>query len=138
MIDGALAAVFVTARGDAMATGLTVGIGGIAGAAAGVAADRRSEGVATLPRGKLAYLTVTADQVVILRAKRGAFKPKATDEVMVELPRSEIASAHYRKGKVVGILELALSDGQTWAFDVGRAFATGGMRVAHELGATVD
>src|SRR5687767_9659414 len=111
MTDGALAGVFVTARGDAMATGLTVGIGGIAGAAAGVAADRRSEDVATLPRGKLAYLTVTADQVVILRAKRGAFKPKATDEVMVELPRSELAAAHYRKGKVVGVLELALSDG---------------------------
>jgi hypothetical protein len=137
-IPGALAGVFVTSRGDAIATGLTVGIGGIAGAAAGVAADKRSAGVATLPRGKLGYLAVTADDVVIVRAKRGAFKPKATDDVVLQLPRTELTASRYRKGKAVGVFELVLSGGETWAFDVGRAFASGAMRVAHELGTTVE
>jgi hypothetical protein len=138
-IPGALAGVFVTSRGDAIATGLTVGIGGIAGAAAGVAADSSAgAGAATLPRGKLGYLAVTANDVVIVRAKRGAFKPKATDEVVLQLPRTELTASRYRKGKAVGVFELVLSDGETWAFDVGRAFATGAMRVAHELGTTVE
>lgn len=137
-IDGALAGAFVASRGDAMATGMTVGIGGLVGAAAGAAADRRSGGVATLARGKLGYLAVTADRVVIVHAKRGAFKPKATGEVIAELPRAELASARYRKGKVVGVFELELADGQTWAFDVGRAFAAGATKVANELGATVE
>ena len=137
-IEGALAGVFVAARGDAMATGLTVGIGGVVGAAAGAAADRRSGGVATLERGKLGYLAVTADRVVIAKAKRGAFKPKVTGEVIAELPRAEVASSRYRKGKVVGVFELELADGQTWAFDVGRAFASGATQVATELGSAVE
>ena len=134
----ALEGVFVTARGDAWATGLTVGIGGVAGAAAGVAADKRTEGATSLRRGELGYLSVTQDSVRIGKAKRGAFKPKATGEVIAEVPRSELRASRYKRGKLVGVFELDLSDGTQWAFDVGKAFASSANRVAHALGSEVS
>lgn len=134
----ALEGVFVTARGDAWATGLTVGIGGVAGAAAGVAADKRTEGATTLRRGQLGYLSVTQDSVRIGKAKRGAFKPKVTGEVIAEVPRSELQASRYKRGKLVGVFELDFSDGSQWSFDVGKAFAGPAGRVAQALGSEVS
>ena len=137
----AIEGVFVTARGDAWATGLTVGIGGVAGAAAGVAADKRTERAeraATLKRGELGYLSVTQNTVRIGKAKRGAFKPKVTGEVIAEAPRSGLQASRYKRGKLVGVFELDFADGSQWAFDVGKAFAGSATKVAQALGSDVS
>lgn len=137
--DQAVAGAFVTRRGDAWATGLAAGLGGLVGAAAEAAADKRSAGgAASLERGALAYLAVLPESVVVFRAKRGALKPKALDDIVVEVPRAEVQRARYKKGMAVGVFELEFADGSTWAFDVGRAFAKSAGQVAAALGATVD
>ena len=136
--DSALAGVFVTSRGDAWATGLTVGIGGVVGAAAGAAVDKKKAAPSPLAAGDLAYLAVMPDTVAVFKAKRGALKPKATDELLGEAARSELRAARYKKGKMVGVFELDFSDGSSWAFDVGRPFAKHATEVAKLLGAQTD
>ena len=137
--DQAIAGVFVTRRGDAWATGLAAGLGGLVGAAAEAAAQKRSGGgAASLERGALAYLAVLPESVVVFQAKRGALKPKALDEIVVEVTRAEVRAARYKKGMAVGVFELEFADGSAWAFDVGRAFAKSAGQVAAALGATVS
>ena len=137
--DQAVAGVFVTRRGDAWAAGLAAGLGGMVGAAAQAAADKRSaSGARSLEQGALAYLAVLPESVVVFQAKRGALKPKALDDIVVEVPRTEVQAARYKKGMAVGVFELEFADGSTWAYDVCRAFAKSAGKVAAELGATVD
>lgn len=50
-------------------------------------------GSSPLASGDIAYLGVTADAVILFRAKRGLFKPRATDERIAQAPREETASA---------------------------------------------
>jgi hypothetical protein len=136
--DSALAGTFVTSRGFAWGTGLTVGIGGVVGAAAGAAVDKRTAAPSPLNRGDLAYLAVMPESVALFKAKRGALKPKVTDELLAEVPRSELQASRYDKGKMVGVFELQFSDGSSWAFDVGRAFAKSATEVATALGAHTE
>jgi hypothetical protein len=132
--DAALAGVIVTSRGNAWGTGLTVGIGGVVGAAAGAAVDKRTQAPSPLASGDLAYLAVTPDAIAVFKAKRGALKAKKTEELLGQVPRSELRASRYKKGKMVGMLELDFSDGSSWAFDVGRAFAKDATEVASVLG----
>ena len=136
--DSALAGVFVTSRGNAWATGLTVGLGGAAGATAGAVVDKRTAAPSPLAAGDLAYLAVTPDAVAVFKAKRGALKAKTTDELLGQAPRSDVRASRYKKGKMVGVFELEFSDGSTWAFDVGRAFAKNAGQVADVLGSETD
>lgn len=135
--DKAIAGVFLTSRGEAWATGLTVGIGGIAGGLAGAAVDKMKSAPSPLKRGELAYLAVFPDSVTIFKAKRGALKPKATDDVLASVPRAQLRASSYHKGKMVGVYALEFTDGSSWKFDVGRAFAKGGTQVAEALGSDV-
>ena len=132
------AGVFVTARGDAMATGLTVGLGGVVGAAAGVAVDKATAGPATLAKGQLGYLALDDDAITLVQAKRGAFKPKATDTLVARAPRSQLQASRYKRGKMVGVFELRFTDGAHWAFDVGRAFSGSATELARALGSTME
>ncbi len=136
--DEVLAGVFVTSRGNAWGTGLTVGLGGVVGAAAGAAVDAKKAAPSPLAAGDLAYLAVLPDAVAVFKAKRGALKPKATDEVLGQAPRSEVRGSRYSKGKMVGVFELEFSDGSSWAFDVGRPFAKQAGQVASLLGSQTD
>lgn len=136
--DDALAGVFVTSRGNAWATGLTVGIGGAVGAAAGAAVDKRKSAPSPLGPGDLAYLAVLPDDVAVFKAKRGALKAKPTDELLGQAPRAAVRSSRYKKGSMVGVFELAFSDGTTWAFDVGRPFAKKATEVANLLGSEIS
>jgi hypothetical protein len=136
--DNALAGVIVTSRGNAWATGLTVGIGGVAGAAAGAAVDKHTAAPSPLAAGDLAYLAVTPEAVEVYKAKRGALKPKVTDELLGRCPRGDVTASRYKKGKMVGVFELDFADGSSWAFDVGRAFAKGAGEVAGALGSQTE
>lgn len=132
--DDAQAGVFVTSRGGAWATGLTVGIGGVVGALAGAAVDKAKAAPSPLNKGDLAYLAVLPNDVAVFKAKRGALKPKATDELLGAAPRTAVSSARYKKGGVVGVFELAFADGSSWSFDVGRPFAKKATEVVQLLG----
>ncbi len=73
-------------------------------------------------------------QLVLFRGKRGAFKPKPTDEIVVSAPRSAVRSAVINKGRIGAVLEIAFSDGSSWQFDVVRVNLNSAQRVAGALG----
>jgi hypothetical protein len=87
-----------------------------------------------LAKGQIAYLAVFADQVILFRAKRGALKPKATDEVIAAAARTELRSATVEKGRIAGVLTLTFADGGAWAFDVPKVHLSGAERIAADLG----
>jgi hypothetical protein len=94
--------------------------GGLIGSAAGnvgmVRGDK--EEAATPAFGQLGYLAVTADDVALVRAKRGAMKPKIVDEVVGRKPRNEVQSVDYDKGSLKGELKIHFADGSRWEFEI--------------------
>jgi hypothetical protein len=101
-------------------------------AASSIAASSQPD-ASPLAKGQIAYLAVFADQVILFRAKRGALKPKATDEVIASAARSELRTAAVDKGRIAGVLTLTFADGSTWAFDVPKVHLSGADRVATDL-----
>lgn len=87
-----------------------------------------------LVQGQIAWLGVFADQIVLFKAKRGAMKPKPTDEVLATAARTEIRGAAVAKGRIAGVLEITFTDGGSWAFDVPKVHLAGAERIAADLG----
>jgi hypothetical protein len=130
----ALAATFVEPRG--MVRSVVAGVAGrevlgAAGFAVGsAAASAGTAGSSPLRQGQIAYLSVFADQLVLFHAKRGAFRPKPTDEEIASAPRSTIVSAKLEKGRIASVLEISFVDGTTWAFDIPKLHLAGAQQVA--------
>jgi len=117
----AIAGTFVEPRGMIRSVvASTVGreVLGAVGAAAAAAASRETADASPLHKGQIAYLSVFAEEIVLFKAKRGAFSPKPTGEVIAAAPRSVARSAQITKGRIAGVLEISFADGSTWAFDV--------------------
>jgi hypothetical protein len=98
-------------------------VGGAAGAAiggGGVASE-----ASPLRRGQIAYLAVFPEELVLFNAKRGAFAPKPTTEVIAASPRTAVGSAKVERGMIAGVLQISFADGSTWEFDVPRVHLAG-------------
>jgi len=95
---------------------------GLAGhVAARVAAGSETKGAPDLPDfGRVAYLAVSATDVVLVRTKTGAFKMSPTDEVLARAPRSEMASSELDEGKLLSHLKITFAGGVAWQFDIPR------------------
>ena len=94
-INAAIASTYVEPRGAvagaiARVAGREVA-GAVGGALAGGAADKAPK--SPMGAGKIGFLAVFPDEVVLFAGKRGAFKPKPTSEVIGEMPRASVASA---------------------------------------------
>ena len=94
-------------------------------------------GSSPLRQGQIAYLSVFADELVLFHAKRGAFRPKPTDEAIASAPRSSVESARLEKGKIAGVLEISFAGGSTWAFDVPKVHLGGARQIAATLAPAV-
>jgi hypothetical protein len=122
-IKNALASTFVEPRGSARqmiaraAGGEAFGVLGRAAAGLGTEPGKKSP----VEAGKIGFLAVFPEEVVLFAGKRGAFKPKPTEDVIASVPRTAIASAELEKKAVKGFLILALRDGEKWEFDMPRA-----------------
>jgi hypothetical protein len=133
----AIAATFVEPRG--MIRSVVVGVAGreilgaVGLAAASAAASTGTAGASPLRAGSIAYLSVSADDLVLFHAKRGAFRPKATDEVVASAPRSTVERATLEKGRIAGVLEISFAGGSTWAFDIPKVYLSGAQQVAAVL-----
>jgi len=143
--NGTLAGTFVEPRGTikSIIAGGTQNVFGTAsravGAAMGEAADRDMSGSSPLKKGDIAYLGVTPDAVILFRAKRGAFKPKATAEPIATASRSETASASIAEGRLgSAALSIAFRDGTTWTFDIPRVHLKGAREIAAVLGSATS
>src|SRR5690348_17838107 len=102
----------VTSKGRAKAimTGAVVGqvAGSIGKVGAEMGAERKGEGASPMPAKAfaLAYLAVTADELVLLEAKNGLIGPKAVG-VLATAPRSDVAGVEFGEGKLQAPLKLS-------------------------------
>jgi hypothetical protein len=134
----ALAGTFVEPRGMirsvvARTAGRELG-GLVGGVIAGGAADRQDDS-SPLKKGDIAYVGVLADEVVLFKAKRGAFKPKPLDEQIASAPRAEVLAATLEKGRLAGVLELSFASGASWTFDIPKVHLKGAASIAETLSA---
>jgi F0F1-type ATP synthase membrane subunit c/vacuolar-type H+-ATPase subunit K len=134
-IRSAIASTYVEPRGAgrAMVARIAGGevLGAVGGALAGTAA--RTPDKSPVKAGKIGFLAVFPEEVVLFAGKRGAFKPKPSDEVILSLPRSSVSSAALEKKAVKAVLTLSLSDGEKWEFDMPRVHIKAAEKVAQAL-----
>jgi hypothetical protein len=138
MADDALAGAFVEPRGMIRSVVAATAGREVLGALGSISAERAAssptEGASPLKKGEIAHLSVSRDQVLLCKAKRGAFKPKSTDDVIASAPRTAVRSARVEKGKIAGVLQLSFEDGSSWAFDVPKVHLKGAHQIESELG----
>jgi hypothetical protein len=108
-------------------------MGALGSIGAASAASAGTEGASPLKKGEIAYLSVSGDQVVLCKAKRGAFKPKPTEEVIAAAPRAAVRGATIEKGRIAGVLKLSFEDGSNWEFDVPKVHLKGAQQIESAL-----
>jgi hypothetical protein len=137
MSEEVVAATFVEPRGMVRSIVAEVAgrevLGALGALSASQAASSGTAGASPLKKGEIAHLSVSSDQVLLCRAKRGAFKPKPTDDVIASAPREAVRSAAVEKGRIAGVLSLSFSDGSSWAFDVPKVHLKGAEQIAAAL-----
>jgi hypothetical protein len=132
-----LAATFVEPRGAIRS--VIVGTIGreVAGAVGSVTASPGSPGKdagsSPLAAGAIGYLAVFDDQLVLYRGKRGAFKPKPTEEVVAVAPRAAITGAILDRKKIAGVLTVTFADTDAWTFDIPKIHLGGAETIARTL-----
>jgi hypothetical protein len=133
-IKSAIASTYVEPRGSIRAVVAKVAGGQALGAAGAAIAGTatRSEG-SPVKAGGIGFLAVFADEVVVVRGKRGALKPKPTEEVIARAPRSSLSSAELDRKAVKGTLTLSFADGEKWEFDMPRVHLKAAEKVARAL-----
>lgn len=117
-----------------------MGAGGLVGAALAARQDKKGGAPAVDLGGQMGFLNVTSERVTLLKTKKSlvALKPKVLDDVIAEVPRSDIASSSLSKGKIVSVLELSFADGSSWEFDVARQHRKDAEQVAQALGSSIE
>jgi hypothetical protein len=110
-------------------------LGALGSITADQAASAGTAGASPLKKGDIAYLSVSGDQVVLCKAKRGAFKPKPTEEVIASAPRASVRGAAIEKGRIAGVLKVSFEDGSSWEFDVPKVHLKGAQQIETALAA---
>jgi hypothetical protein len=134
-----LATSFVEPRGTiksivAGAIGRELG-GGLTAATAAHGVEQDSAGASPLAKGQVGYLVAFDDQIVLYRAKRGAFKPKPSDEVLATAPRASVTGAELERKKLSGVLTVRFADASEWTFDVPKIYLSTAEGIAAALSA---
>ena len=109
-------------------------IGAVGGASAQHAAESQHAGSSPMRAGQIAYLSLGDGQLTLFRAKRGAFRPKKTDEQIASAPRSSVRGAGLERGRIAAVLEVTFEDHSTWSFDVPKVHISGAEALVAELG----
>jgi hypothetical protein len=109
-------------------------LGAVGAASAQHAAESQHAGSSPMRAGQIAYLALSGQALTLFRAKRGAFRPKATDDVIAAAPRASVGTATLERGRLAGVLEVSFHDGSTWAFDVPKVHLSGADAIATALG----
>ncbi|HEY1833515.1 MAG TPA: hypothetical protein VGG08_03700 [Solirubrobacteraceae bacterium] len=108
-------------------------LGAVGSVSAQHAVESKEAGSSPMRAGQIAYLGLNGDELTLLRAKRGAFRPKATDEVIAVAPRASVNGAVLERGRLAGVLTVSFSDGSDWAFDVPKVHLSGAEEIAAAL-----
>ncbi len=133
----AIAATFVAPRGMIRGAVAQVAAREVMGAVGHMTASSpgsaSKNGSSLLRKGQIGHLSVLTDQVVLFRARRGAFRPKPTEETIASAPRESVHSAKVDKKRIAGVLEIRFVDGSSWSFDVPKIHLPGALRIAAAL-----
>ncbi|MGH3119140.1 MAG: hypothetical protein ACRDQ2_18890, partial [Gaiellales bacterium] len=115
------------------------GAGGLVGAALAARQDKKGGVPAIDLGGQMGFLNVTSAGITLFKTKKSlvGLKPKVSEEVIAEVPRSDIASSSFTKGKIVSVFEFGFSDGSSWEFDVARQHRKDAEQVAQALGSSM-
>jgi len=106
-----------------------------AGLTVAAKADGQMASSSPVAAGSIAYLGVTPDAVILFRAKRGLLKPKATDELIANAPRTEVASAVVAEGRLASVLTVTFTDQSSWTFDIPKIHLKGAREIVAALSA---
>lgn len=109
--------------------------GGLGALAASRGADQPSDSSSPLAKGQLGYLVAFDDQIVLYRAKRGAFKPKPSEEIHATAPRGSVTGADLERKKLSGVLTVQFTDGNDWTFDVPKIYLSTAEAIVSALNA---
>jgi hypothetical protein len=109
-------------------------LGAVGGISAQHAAESRDAGSSPIRAGQIAYLGLSNEELTLFRAKRGAFRPKPTDEVIAVAPRTSVSAAGLERGRLAGVLQVTFTDGSTWAFDVPKIHLSGAEAIVVAIG----
>ena len=138
-----VAGTFVNPKG--MAKKMTASVaGGVVGGAIGSAGASAATGgayagAADVPEfGRVAYVAVSAGEIVLVKTKSGMMKMKITEEVLARAPRTEIASVELDAGRLLSHLRIGFADGMQWEFDVPKANQKAAKGFVAALGGTVS
>ncbi len=128
---------FVARRGS-IGAGAAMGAGGLVGAALAAHQDKKAGVPAVDLGGQMGFLSVTPAGITLYKTKKSlvGLKPKVSDEVIAEVPRSQVASSSLSKGKLISVFELGFTDGSSWEFDVARQHRKDAEQVARALGSS--
>ncbi|HEY1989964.1 MAG TPA: hypothetical protein VGG43_10900 [Acidimicrobiales bacterium] len=115
-------------------------VGGVVGATVGAATSAiqtgRSDSSGRPPIGNVGYLAVTGTEIALIRAKPGALKAKIVDEVLITVPRADIARVDFDGGIALSRMTVCHTDGTIWEFEAPRVYKQTLQAVAQELGAS--
>jgi hypothetical protein len=134
-LKNALASSYVEPRGTARQTIARAAGGEVLGAAGRAIAGLSTEPAEKSPisAGRIGFLAVFPEEIVLFAGKRGAFKPKPTEEILASVPRAEVASARLEKKAVKGVLTIGFHEGGEWEFDMPRVHLKHAEKVAAAL-----
>jgi hypothetical protein len=107
--------------------------GGVGGAAAQHSMESQHSGSSPMRAGQIAYLSLTDGELTLFRAKRGAFRPKQTDEEIATASRASVRGAALERGRLAAVLEVTFEDDSTWSFDVPKVHISGAQALADAL-----
>jgi hypothetical protein len=82
--------------------------------------------------GRLAYLAVTDDELALIKLKSGLVTLKL-DEVIMRIPRSDVASAELGSG-IASPLTITFGNGDSWELEVPPPNQKHAQAVVHALG----
>ena len=107
----------------------------LSAARAGSPAGDADEGASEIPSfGRVGYLSVTRDEIALVRTKAGAFRTTITDVALARVPRSAIASVVFDAGKLLSHLSIAFDNAVVWEFDIPLLNKRTAENVVRELG----
>jgi hypothetical protein len=108
-------------------------LGAVGSASAQLSVESKNAGSSPIRAGQIAYLGLSGEELTLFRAKRGAFRPKATDEVIAVAPRTSVSAAALERGRIAGVLQVTFADDSTWAFDVPKVHLSAAEAIAAAL-----
>ena len=97
--------------------------------------ERASGGAPHLPRfGRVGYLSVTRDEIAIVKAKNSAFHMRITDEVLARVPRTAISRVEFDGRMLLSHLTISFDNEVAWEFDIPKINKKTAEQVMRELG----